>query len=246
MTHCTFAGSHTLPCGDGVAKLKHMMKHLSLAVALVLAVGCKTDEPAKPKAKVETQPSRAAKVDIKPVTPRPELPTLPSVPGGDEAATQPAQAEEENGPTHYPVVQTEVPTIDNPPLRDEDEIRGRNVWRKRRRLDLNHDGKVTPDELAATSRKRMEAAHARLDLDGDGKLTADELASTNERLRFDNGEVLDVNRDGNISPDELTAGIRGRREQRAAEAARAEAAEAGAAGTTGTATNTPTGSFGNP
>jgi hypothetical protein len=196
-----------------------MMKHLSIAVALALAVGCKTDDAAKPKTSAAETPSsaRSAKIEVKPVTPRPELPAanLPSVPDPTPAA-EPAPPEEENGPTHYPVVHTEVPTIDNPPLRDEDQIRGRDVWRKRRRFDTNRDGKITPDELAAVSKGRMEAAHARMDLDGDGKLTADELASTNTRMRFDNGETLDVNRDGNISPDELGAGLRARREQRAA------------------------------
>lgn len=205
-----------------------MMKHLSIAVALTLAVGCKVDEPAKAKSTGEESSARAAKVDVKPATPRPQMPSLPAA-NIPEQPTEPVPGSEEDlGPTTYPVVQTEVPTTDNPPLRDEDEFRGRNVWRKRRRFDANHDGKVTPDELAAASRGRMEAAHSRMDLDGDGKLTADELASTNTRMRFDDGEKLDTNRDGNISADELGAGLRARREQRATEAAK----EAGAAGTT--------------
>jgi hypothetical protein len=218
-----FTGSCTLPCDDQVAKLSNMLKHLSIAVALTLAVGCKTDEPAKAKSTPAAEKSSSARsANVKPVTPRPQLPAnMPEIPAGQTAATEPA-VDDLAHQTHFPVVQTEVPTTDNPPLRDEDEIRGRNVWRKRRRFDANHDGKVTPEELAAVSQRRVEAAHARMDLDGDGKLTADELASTNTRMRFDDGEKLDVNRDGNISPDELSAGLRARREQRAAEAAKNE------------------------
>jgi hypothetical protein len=211
-----------------------MMKHLSIAVALALAVGCKVDD--KPKsASSEESSARSAKVDVKSATPRPEMPSLPAANIPDQPAEPVPGTEEDLGPTTYPVVPTELPTTDNPPLRDEDEFRGRNVWRKRRRFDMNHDGKVTPDELAAASQGRMEAARARMDLDGDGKLTADELASTNTRMRFDDGEKLDTNRDGNISAEELGAGMRARREQREAEAARAEAQKAPA---TGTATQT--------
>jgi hypothetical protein len=230
-----FTGSGTLPCDDGVAKLGNMMKHLSIAVALALAVGCKVDEPSKATTSADEKSSNPRSA-VRPATPRPQLPAV-AADTDQAAAAEPGTVPVDDLPTHFPVVQTELPTVDNPPLRDEDEIRGRNVWRKRRRFDFNRDGKVSPDEVAQVSQRRMEAAHARMDLDGDGKLTADELASTNTRMRFDDGEKLDVNRDGNISPEELGAGLRARREQREAEAAKAEAQSAGNTGT-GTGTQT--------
>jgi EF hand len=207
-----FAGSWALPGDDGVAKLRTMMKQLSIAAVLVLAVGCKVEGSSSPPAKDDT---KSAKVETKPATPRPQLPAVSPDQPANQAAQPQAASEEtlDTGPKSYPVVQMEVPTVNDTDIirPDEDQYRGRNVWRKRRHLDTDHDGKVSEAELAADSQKRMESAKNRLDLDGDGVLTADEVQSASGRLRFDNAASLDTNRDGDISADELTAGLRARR-----------------------------------
>ena len=59
----------------------------------------------------------------------------------------------------------------------------------RDRFDANHDGKLTPEELAAADAGRRGP-------------------------HFDDPKALDTNNDGEISPEELQAGLRDLRLQR--------------------------------
>jgi hypothetical protein len=168
-----------------------MMKQLSIAAALVLAVACKTEAPSPatpaPGEPDTTTKARSAKIDIKPV--QPALPAAPPAAGDDK------------------------PTAGDPPRRDPAP---RGEWRKRRdaRLDGNGDGVVSDEERTAAMRERVTAMHARLDVDGDGKLTPAELANAPGRMHFDDPAAVDTNHDGDISADELAAALKARRDQR--------------------------------
>ncbi len=47
-------------------------------------------------------------------------------------------------------------------------------------MDLNHDGKVTPDERVALRQKRLDERFAKLDTDGNGQLSKAEFAAAHE------------------------------------------------------------------
>ncbi len=88
-------------------------------------------------------------------------------------------------------------------------------WKKRfSAFDLDHDGKVTADELVAWQerkraerRRKMAARHLkRFDANGDGVVTAKEFRAFHER-RF---EQADANGDGVITPEERRRAIHGR------------------------------------
>lgn len=169
-----------------------MTKQLSITLALVLAVACKTDAPATsgsaaPGAEpttTTTTKARSAKIDVKPV--QPALPAEADATGDDKAAEAP---------------------------------RGkRDEWRKRRdaKLDTNGDGVVSDEERAAGMQERMTAMRARLDVDGDGKLTPAELANAPGRMHFDDPAAIDTNHDGDISAAELGAAMQARRDARRA------------------------------
>jgi EF hand domain-containing protein len=168
-----------------------MIKQLSITLALVLAVACKTEAPttssSAPPGSEATTPApraRSAKIDVKPV--QPALPGAAAAAGDDQPADSP---------------------------------RGnRDDWRKRRdaKLDTNGDGVVSAEERAAAMHERMTAMHTRLDADGDGKLTPAELANAPGRMHFDDPAAIDTNHDGDISADELGAAITARRDQRRA------------------------------
>jgi hypothetical protein len=163
-----------------------MMKQLTIATALVLAVACKTEAPSPaapaPGGEVPGGKARSAKIDIKP--------TLPA------------------SPDDPPRGDTDDPARGNPGARAE--------WRKRRmaKLDTNGDGVISDEERAAAARERIAGMHARLDSDGDGKLTPAELASAPGRMHFDDPAAVDTNHDGDISADELAAALKARRDQR--------------------------------
>ncbi len=85
-------------------------------------------------------------------------------------------------------------------------------WKERfAAFDLNHDGKVTADELVAWQekkraerRRKMAARHLqRFDANGDGVVTAKEFRAFHER-RF---KEADENGDGVITPDERRRAI---------------------------------------
>lgn len=84
------------------------------------------------------------------------------------------------------------------------------------RLDANHDGIVTKDELTAAISERMggtppapmiDMMFKRLDTDGDGKATAAE-ADAAAMARFDQ---WDTNHDGTLTPEERQAGMQAMR-----------------------------------
>ncbi len=127
---------------------------MKLVPLLVLAlVACKSEKASKPAAgsaaPVEATAPKAAP------TPAPVLPkyTAPTVPEGE---VEPAQAAVGSA-----VAPRAVP-------RDP-------VDRAMSQIDADHDGKVTPAELAASSLKLDDPAA--LDTNGDGQISRDELAA---------------------------------------------------------------------
>jgi len=173
-----------------------MWKQLSLALALVVATACKTDAPAPasaaPSGEAPSTKVRSAKIDLPPA--RPVLPAA----GSD----------------------------DQPAAPEPDPQQG---WHKRRDAmqDGDGSGSASDDKRAAAMYQRLVNMRARLDVNGDGKLTPDELASARGRLRdrFDNPEALDTNHDGDISADELAAAVKARRDQRRAARGSGDSAE---------------------
>lgn len=72
-------------------------------------------------------------------------------------------------------------------------------------IDTDGDGVISADERAVARRARAEGMRDRYDRDHDGKLTPDELAKSGWR-RFD-PESVDLDHDGDISVDELGQSI---------------------------------------
>lgn len=69
------------------------------------------------------------------------------------------------------------------------------------------------DDRAEARHKRLEAMRDKLDTNHDGKVSPDELAAAPGRMHFDDPAALDTNHDGDISLDELEAAMKARREQ---------------------------------
>lgn len=192
----TIGAPRALRRASGGRTFKHMMKQLSLSLALVFAVACKTDSPA-PAAGSSADPSsgkaRSAKIDLKPSAAPP--PSLAAGSSDDEAAPPEGRGDHRLDPA------------------------AREEWRKRRmeRMDKDGDGKISDEERAAAMKERMDAMRARLDTDGDGKVTPAELAAARgNRIRMEDPAALDTNHDGDISSDELAAGMKARRDARRA------------------------------
>jgi hypothetical protein len=164
-----------------------MRKQLSIGVALLFAVACKTESPTPAAAgSAGEQPTptvRSAKIDLKPV--RPAAPAAPALP-------------------------------DSAPAGDRDQGGGdREQWRNRRaRIDTDGDGVVSDAERDAAMKARLTEMHSRLDTDGDGKVTPAELANARGRMHFDDPAAIDTNHDGDISTDELAAAMKARRDER--------------------------------
>jgi hypothetical protein len=158
-----------------------------MAAVLVLAVACKTDPPKTDQAPAATDPgakARSAKIDVKPVTPPPEVPA--SATGSDA-------------------------TREQRPPRDATKP---DWSTRRTRLDTDGDGMISDEERAAATRERMGALRQRLDRDGDGKVSVEELSAARGRMKFDDPASLDTNHDGDISAEELAAALRARRAAR--------------------------------
>lgn len=185
--------------------------------ALVFVAACKPDAPASSAGSAADQPSgkaRSAKIDLKPASPPPSLPSS----GADPAA--PSSSEEAPPPRGMRADMT-------PEEREE--------MRKRRleRFDKDGDGKISEEERTAAMKQRMDNLHARLDTDGDGKLSPAELSAGRAGRMLPDGATLDANHDGDISADELAAGMKTRRDER--RALRDGSAGSGAQGTPPTA-----------
>jgi Ca2+-binding EF-hand superfamily protein len=88
-------------------------------------------------------------------------------------------------------------------------------------MDLNHDGKISRDELVAQQQKDLQNANAKirhdlevkfrqLDTNKDGKLSLDEFLAAAPTLRTAATpdqllQSLDTNHDGKVSPEEFRA-----------------------------------------
>ena len=75
------------------------------------------------------------------------------------------------------------------------------------KIDTNHDGYLTPDELKAAHAAMRQAHWARIDTDGDGKISLAEAQANAPRLA-EHFDAIDTNHDGFITPDELEAAMR--------------------------------------
>jgi hypothetical protein len=75
-----------------------------------------------------------------------------------------------------------------------------------------HEHGDHPDR--ADRRARLEAARAKLDTNHDGKLSPDELSKADQPfLHFDDPASIDTDHDGDITVDELSAALKARRGQ---------------------------------
>jgi Ca2+-binding EF-hand superfamily protein len=70
------------------------------------------------------------------------------------------------------------------------------------KIDTNHDGKLTADELEAAHREAQAKHFAAKDTDKDGKLSRAEVAKMPDAMFA----RLDANHDGFLTPDELAQG----------------------------------------
>jgi Ca2+-binding EF-hand superfamily protein len=75
------------------------------------------------------------------------------------------------------------------------------------KIDTDHDGYLTPDELKAAHQAMRQAHWAKVDTDGDGKISLAEAQANAPRLA-ENFDKIDTNHDGFITPDELHAAFR--------------------------------------
>lgn len=77
------------------------------------------------------------------------------------------------------------------------------------RVDMNKDGKITPDEMKPMAQKRL----SRLDRDRDGKVTTAELDATlRERMEARKArmmERLDLDKDGTVTEAEMNTYVDG-------------------------------------
>lgn len=159
-------------------------------------VACKGEE-SKP-APAAKKPSDATPVERS--RPRPSLPEAPEAAASEPDRPRPQLPERET-PRDYT----------DPEVMEEMHAR----WEERRKrreemLDTNKDGVVSPEERHA----RLQPMVDRLDKNGDGKLTPDELSSSGRRrVSFEDPAAVDTNKDGEISLAELDAAVTERRQK---------------------------------
>src|SRR5689334_8417484 len=73
------------------------------------------------------------------------------------------------------------------------------------KIDTNHDGKLTIDEIQAAHREAAAKHFAAKDTDKDGKLSRAEVS----KMPDEKFARLDTNKDGFLTPDELAQGHQG-------------------------------------
>lgn len=135
----------------------------SLALAVLVLAGCKTDPPAPAGGASDQSAARPRSGKV-------ELPAPHAAAGSDPApAPAPAPAE----PTETP-----PPAPAAPPPQPTDEQRAAMSHRRaeaiRNKLDTNGDGKLTVEELKATPAARRIDPEA-TDTNHDGEISVDEL-----------------------------------------------------------------------
>ncbi len=86
----------------------------------------------------------------------------------------------------------------------------------------------------ADRKQRLAAAREKLDTNHDGKLSPDELSKATEPfLHFDDPDSLDTDHDGDISLEELSAALRARRGHRRGGSGAGSGSGSAAAGSAG-------------
>lgn len=165
---------------------------LALVSSFALVAGCKTDPSERPAAG-SAGPSASSESAH---APRSGKITLPQrrTPSGNKEASDPALPEGD--------------------VRDE--------WRERREdrrkerqdlLDINKDGTISPEEVAAARKVRAGEMHSRLDTDGDGKLTAAEISESRMSRRLGDQAALDSDKNGDITSAEIEESMEKMRER---------------------------------
>jgi len=149
-----------------------------ILIACLFVVACKDKEEAKSAAPAETPPTATTP------SARPPRPSLP-------AQEQPRD-------------------WNDPAAREQMRVR-REERRKDREqmLDTNKDGTVSPEER----RERLRPMMDRMDQNHDGKLTVEELSQVKGRVAFDDPKAIDTDHNGEISITELDTAVTARREE---------------------------------
>jgi hypothetical protein len=158
---------------------------LALVSCLLLAVGCKTDKAEsrsadQPTSTESSRPGRSGKIDLR-------MQKRPSGSGDRPALDAEEQRDDARG--------------------DWEGNREQRRKERQERLDTNHDGKVSPEEMVAARKVRAEETRARLDTDGDGKVTPAELGESRLARRLGDTAALDTDKNGDISVQELEASM---------------------------------------
>jgi hypothetical protein len=168
---------------------------LAIAVATSLAfAGCKKDPPASPPAR-SGDTAAAPEPSATPPKPRAAPPTV----------AQPTPAVPETPPPPPPSRDVAADdSTDEGAAGSAAAAEGTVEARSERRL--------------AAMQRRAVQIHEQFDTNHDGVLSPEELANAHgRRAHFDDPFALDTDHDGDISPDELAAGLKERAEARRAQ-----------------------------
>jgi hypothetical protein len=148
-----------------------MRKQLSITLALVFAVACKTDPASStaPSGETGAPPSkvRSGKIDVKPVQ--------PALPASDDDRFD---AKPDRGDWHKRR-DAKLDTNGDGVVSDDERAAAmkQRVTAMHERLDTDGDGKLTPAELANAPGRMHFDDPAALDTNHDGDISADELAA---------------------------------------------------------------------
>ena len=169
---------------------------IAIAIAASLAfAACKKDPPASPPAG-SGDTAAAPRPSATPPEPRAAPPTV----------AQPRQAAPETPPPALPSQEVA------PPDDSADEGSADRTGAAEGSVEIADQRRL------AAMQRRANQIHEQLDANHDGVLSPEELANAHgRRARFDDPFALDTNHDGDISPDELAAGLKARAEARRAE-----------------------------